>query len=367
MRNALKGEQEEFIKSLAQPDKRIIDSVFDVYLDQNYLFYVKADCRPADMDAKFFLHMIPADEKYPSELQPSRGFNRDSFKFSKRGFRVGRHGCATMRRLPHPVRYIRTGQYVRDEGILWEGEGWIDPHGVGEERPKFPVVAGTRIIDADFDVYLDGRHLVYHKAECGPADREAPFFLQVTPVDETILQRDRRRSESDNQDDFNNPCTIEQWLPPYAIRHIRTGQHIPGEGVLWEAEFTLDRAGASRGDERVVVPQRTIRSVFDVTLDGRRLIYRKAACRPADREAGFFLHVIPVDETDVQPWRVQHGFDNLDFRHPGAFNVDEFGCTMRRRVLSYPIRRLRTGQYIPDKGPLWEGEFAMAQHALGQD
>ena len=216
-------------------------------------------------------------------------------------------------------------------------------------------------------MYLDGRRLVYHKAECGPADGEAPFFLQVTPVDEDRLQRDRRQSGSDTQDDSNNLCTIERRLPPYAIRHIRTGQYVPGEGVLWEAAFTIDQAGASRGDERVAVPQRTVRSVFDVTLDGRRLIYHKAACRPADTEALFFLHVTPVDETALPPRRSQYGFENLDFSYPSKFRGNEFGCTRTRMLPPYAIRHIRTGQYVPGEGVLWEGEFAMTQDILGQD
>ena len=249
MSNALKGVQNEFIQLVAQSDKRIIASNFDVYLHRNDLFYVKADCRPVDMEARFFLHMIPVDEKDLGEPRRSLGFIRRSFNFAMRGFRIGRHGCATKTPLPYPVRYIRTGQYVPDKGRLWEGEGWIDPHSVGEERPKFSVAAGTRIIQSDFDVYLEGRELVYHKADCGPADRAASFFLHVTPVDETDLPRRRVEHGFDNQD-FRNPskfrvnefgCTRTVQLPTYAIRRIRTGQYIPGKDPLWEGEFATEQ------------------------------------------------------------------------------------------------------------------------------
>ncbi len=360
--------KDEFIKSATQPGTRIVNADFDVHLYQNTLFYLKEDCR-IKKKAPFFLHVIPVDEESLSESQRQRGFERRQLRYAPGlEFRIEGYGCVLQIPLPsYPVRYIRTGQYVRDEGILWEGEGWIDPHGVGEERPKFPVVAGTRIIDADFDVYLDGRHLVYHKAECGPADREAPFFLQASPVDETVLQRDRRQSESDTQGDFSNSCTIERWLPRYAIRHIRTGQYVPDEGVLWEAAFTLDQAGASRGDKGDAASRRTVRSVFDVTLDGRRLIYHKAACRPIDMEALFFLHATPVDETALPPKRVRYGFDKLDFSYPLRFRGDEFGCTRTRMLPPYAIRHIRTGQYSPGKGVLWEGEFAMEQDVLEQD
>ena len=364
MSNALKDVQDDRIQLAAQPNRRIIASNFDVYLYRNEFFYVKADCRRGDMEAPFFLHMIPVDERALPEHRRKRGFQ------TRRGrhvFSIGRHGCASRMKLPlHPIRYLRTGQYVPDEGRLWEGAAWIDPYSVGDRRPEFSVAAGKRIIQSAFDVYLDGKHLNYHKGECGPADREPSFFLHVTPIDETVLSRDREHDGFDKLD-FND-CTIERRLPAYAIRHIRTGQYVPGEGPLWEAEFTLDQAAVSGGgNDLTPAPQRIVRSVFDVALDGRRLIYRKAACRPADREARFFLHVTPVDETALHPKRARYGFENRDFRHSGNFQINEFGCTTKRRLPGYAIRRIRTGQYIPGKGPLWEGEFAMAQHALGQD
>ena len=357
--------KEDLIKSATRPDRRIITSDFDVYIHHNDLFYVKTDCRRGDLEAPFFLHMIPVDEQDLRDPQRSLGFNRQSFKFAERGFRLGRHGCATKRPLPSPVRYIQTGQYILDEGRLWEGEGWIAPPSVGEERPKFPVAGGKRIIRSDFDVYLDGRRLVYHKADCGPADRAAPFFLQVTPTDATVLPPDRGQAGFDSQD--INSCTIERQLPAYAIRSIRTGQFVPGEGQLWEAEFTPAQAGVRREEDRAAVPRRTVRSVFDVVLDGRRLIYRKAACRPADLQARFFLHVTPVDETDLPASRFLYGFDNLDFSSRLTFRVNEFGCTTRKRLPAYAIRHLRTGQYVPGHGSLWEGEFAMAQDASEPD
>ena len=352
--------KEKLIKWVTRPHRRIITSDFDVYLYRNDIFYVKEDCRRANLEAPFFLHMIPVDERALRVHRRSRGFERLLFDFAKRGFRIGRHGCATKTPLRFPIRYIRTGQYVPDEGRLWEGEGWIDPPSVEEEKPKFPVAAGPRIIRSDFDVYLDGRQLVYHKADCGPADRAAPFFLQVTPVDATVLPRDRRQAGFDSL--AMNSCTIERRLPAYAIRHIRTGQYAPDESPLWAGEFTFDQVIASGGRaESATAPQRIIRSVFDVTLDGRRLIYSKTACRAADWQARFFLHVTPVDVADLPISREGHGFDNLDFSSPSMFTVNEFGCTRKEMLPAYAIRSIRTGQYIPGKGRLWEGEFAMEE------
>ena len=354
-------------KVLTAPEKRIIRSVFDIYRDGQSLFYTKEDCSPADTEAKFFLHIIPVNLRDLPERKRQLGFMRRRFNFGSGSFETKRHTCVTSVNLPaYPVRYIRTGQYVPDEGRLWEGEGWIDPHSVGEERPEFPVTAGNRIIQSDFDVYLNGKRLVYHKADCGPADREPPFFLHVTPTDETVLSRDRVQYGYDSLD-FNNTCTIERELPAYAIQHIQTGQ-LTDEGRLWEASVAWDQVGVNGGgNERAAVPQRIVRSVFNVALDGRRLIYSKAECGPVDRQARFFLHVYPVDPADLPPERIQYRSDNLDFYFPSVFGVDEFGCTIATRLPAYPIRHIRTGQSVEDAQGnsvnLWEGEFSMDQGA----
>ena len=366
----LRDVKAEIGELVAAPDKRVIASDFDVYLDRNKLIYVKKDCTPTDMQAPFFLHVVPVETSDLVDGRVKRGFDhrhpppvprnflRRHFSFSRWGFRIEGYGCFAKVELPrYPIRYIRTGQYVPDAGRRWEGEAWIAPHGSGAERPALPAVAGERLIRADFDVYLNGRQLVYHKAQCGPADREPPFFLQVTPTDASVLPPDRRPAGVARLD--FGACTTERELPAYAIRHIRTGQYT-AEGRLWEVEFPLDPAG---GGERGGGSLRRVRSVFDVTLDGRRLLYHKAACRRADRAAPFFVHVTPVEVTALPPKRLPYGFENLDFQHPGAFSINEFGCTIARRLPAYAIRRIRTGQYIPSEGRLWEGEFTVVQTA----
>ena len=229
--------KEQLVESVIQSSRRIITSDFDIYHHRDHLFYVKADCRPARLDAPFFLYQVPVDERDLPESWRQKGFQLMKFTYAWFGFRVGKHGCAMKIPRPFPLRYLRTGQYIPNVVTLWEGEAWSDPHRGGQERPEFPALTGTRIIRADFDVYLKDRKLVYYKADCSPTDREASFFLQVTPTDATVLPRDRVRSGVDRLE-FNT-CTTERRLPAYAIRSIRTGQYVPGKGPLWEGEFTM--------------------------------------------------------------------------------------------------------------------------------
>ena len=103
--------------------------------------------------------------------------------------------------------------------------------------------------------------------------------------------------------------------------------------------------------------KRIIASDFDVYLDGNRLFYVKEDCRPVDTRAPFFLHVIPVDESDLPAHRYQYGFDNLDFRHP-RFQPDDKICGVIRSLPTYAVRSIRTGQYAPGTGRLWEANWS---------
>ena len=132
MRHSLEDLKAELRRLIASRDKRIIASVFDVYLDGNRLLYVKEECRPADMKARFFLHVIPVDESDLPERRRAYGFENRTF--SQGGMEIGDGRCVVQKRLPaYPVRQIRTGQFVfvKDaQGAyrnLWEGGFVMDP------------------------------------------------------------------------------------------------------------------------------------------------------------------------------------------------------------------------------------------------
>ena len=115
--------------------------------------------------------------------------------------------------------------------------------------------------------------------------------------------------------------------------------------------------------------KRIIASVFDVYLDRKRLLYVKEECRPADTKARFFLHVIPVDARDLPAPRRAYGFDNRNFSQ-GYWELDDRRCVVRGWLPAYPIRQIRTGQFVKDAQgayrTLWEGEFVMDPSAGGE-
>ena len=107
-----------------------------------------------------------------------------------------------------------------------------------------------------------------------------------------------------------------------------------------------------------------LRSVFDVYLVGKRLMYFRQPCRPDDNDAPFFLHVVPVDERDLPGGRRQHGFDNLDFRMEERVMAGG-RCTAVRRLPDYPVAEVRTGQFTGE-GRLWEGEVVVGPGGDGR-
>ncbi len=105
-----------------------------------------------------------------------------------------------------------------------------------------------------------------------------------------------------------------------------------------------------------------IRANFDVHLIGNQLIYVKEQCRPDDLAATFFLHVSPLDASDLPDQRQQHGFDNRDFTSNRIIRLGS-RCYAEIPLPQYDITEIRTGQYIRMNGGykhVWEGEFPFA-------
>lgn len=226
---------------------------------------------------------------------------------------------------------------------------------------------GKRILEADFDVYLNGSQLVYLKEECGPPDIQNPFFLHLIPVNgQDLLKHRTRRGFSKRFSSFGvnieldgDRCIIVKSLPPWPLRSIRTGQYVPGEGRLWAREYSLDQKKSGEAVMEVTLSgKRIIRSTYDVYLDGKTLTYFKERCRPTDQEATFFLQVTPVDDGVLAPDLRPRGFDTVYFNR----------CTTEVGLPLYDIRHIRTGQIVWNEGRLreeafftrlWEGAFTM--------
>ena len=108
----------------------VVDGVFDVYLRDGQLTYVKGDGCTAELTrAPFFLHVGPVSM---DALVPSRrehGFDAFSFDFHQRG-KASEGRCFMTVPLPgYAVSGIRTGQSAADGEIVWSGTAFL-----GNER-----------------------------------------------------------------------------------------------------------------------------------------------------------------------------------------------------------------------------------------
>ena len=106
-----------------------------------------------------------------------------------------------------------------------------------------------------------------------------------------------------------------------------------------------------------------IRSDWNVYLFENSLIYMKEQCSPDDAEPTFFAHLYPVDVNDLPGHRKQYGFDNLDFAFRDHRLSEGGACIARRELPDYAIAAIRTGQFVPGEGRIWEGSFDVVEPA----
>ena len=130
-----------------------------------------------------------------------------------------------------------------------------------------------------------------------------------------------------------------------------------------QAEAIRRKYAALELDEAPSPAERAPGARFDLYLRDGRLAYVKEDCTWTDFQDRFFLHVYPADARDLPAHRRKHGFDNLDF-FP---NFNETTCTTERRLPSYAIDRIRTGQFYKDGdggyNTLWEAELPVRMDA----
>ena len=97
-----------------------IRSNFNVYIDDSQMIYLKESCDADDRDLPFFLHVFPADEKDLPVGSEESGFDNLDFELMQRGGELDGLCFAAVDLPEYDVASIRTGQWVRGEGEVWE-------------------------------------------------------------------------------------------------------------------------------------------------------------------------------------------------------------------------------------------------------
>ena len=261
---------------------------------------------------------------------------------------------------------------LRRENLAAEGSPLLDAllKDANDEAPKRPA---EPLLRAGFDVYA-------------PASSGAPNRLVL--VNERCAHEDRviRGTFVPTNPDTNAPLTrrvLPRWygggcgavlaLPGWPLASVRIGQ-LPAEGGDWAMEVMFDAAGRVAGvmpappcwrwpscpsnpgvaalrdaHQRATDDRPVVKSVFDVYLTGRRLVYVRAPCRLADVEARFLLHLDPEDPGDLPVERAPHGFVNLDFAFAERGGMLGDVCVATVRLPEWPVREVRTGQFNPHR------------------
>ena len=240
-------------------------------------------------------------------------------------------------------------------------------------------LAAEPLFRSEFDLYLDGRTLIYVKESCRPQDTVQPFVLRAVPVDTGVLPAMHRRNGSEPLGfrfgnygvRFDGRCLIRRILPDFPLREIRVGRWLRETGYLMEAAIELPAAGTSvspfwRAHAEISAGERgapAAAGAFDLYLDAARteLTYHREPCRPAeDLRARFFLHLFPADPAALPADRRQSGFENRDFDYAehGVLLGDACVALVPLPAWERGIARVRTGQFVSGQGQLWSAETA---------
>ncbi len=211
------------------------------------------------------------------------------------------------------------------------------------------------IIRSRFDVYSSERRLIFVKEACRSEDIGRLIFLQIAGTGERganlYFAVPRARLTDDGR------CIVGLGLP-YDITRIRTGWHTSERDIwkdIWDKWFSFDVADLRSSYQQATAGKPIVSSRFDVYRHEDRLVYIKEQCMETDIEPPFFLHLIPVDKTDLPDHRKRYDFDNLDFDFNRHGFIADGQCVAWRALPDYRIARIRTGQFTAE-GQLWKGE-----------
>lgn len=242
--NGLKVLQ-EVRQSGIQPD---IESDFNVYLHEDSLVYAKSPCSDNDRDARFFLHVDPADlNDLPDERH---GYNFDNLDFTlmEHGLIID-GGCVAVVDLPkYRISDIRTGQLDENGERVWEGMFNVPAARALNLSQEIQQSGIQPEIESDFNVYLYDDKLIYVKSLCSDNDSDTRLFLHIDPEDLNDLPDERHGYNFDNLDftmmehglAIDGVCVAVVDLPEYRVSEIRTGQLDENGEKMWEGKIAVN-------------------------------------------------------------------------------------------------------------------------------
>ena len=331
-------------------------SFFELHHREDFLYYRRAACSAEDLEARFFLHFRAAG------AAGRRTVNRD-FDFREYGVVADGKCVARVPVPPGDFDLVSTGQWFPGEPPLWEAQWRLDL--VAALRAIRSGEIGPPALRGPFDLYLRGRELLYFKEPCAPEDVRPDFLLHL--FDHDRVGRGARRDFENRDFGFDGmgvvrggACLASVRLPDRRIASVRTGQWSSGQPASWTGVARVDFERHRAALDAIVSGQAgpsAARGTFDLYRDGRRLLYHREDCREEDVEADFFLDLHPSEVESLPLRRREEGFEDLHFPFSNHGVVLDGQCLLLVTVPDYRIRRLVTGQFVPDGGTLWQVEI----------
>ena len=100
---------------------------------------------------------------------------------------------------------------------------------------------------------------------------------------------------------------------------------------------------------------------FNLYRNGRQLTYHREPCAAGDTATRFFLHIDAVAPGDLPAWAQRRGYENRDFDFRRRGLIVDGQCIAVVELPDYPIDRVRTGQFEPGSGRVWEMELRLGE------
>ena len=117
-------------------------SLFQIFIHENRLVYLKIPCSAHELRNRFFLHITPVHTEDISQELRQFGFNVYDFNSFDEGVgsAVFEGGCLVARSLPeYEIKHIYTGQVIREESpdgeVIWKGPVWEGSYTFGAPSP----------------------------------------------------------------------------------------------------------------------------------------------------------------------------------------------------------------------------------------
>ena len=214
-------------------------------------------------------------------------------------------------------------------------------------------LSGKPVLQAEYDLYRQGRRLTFIKENCPADDRAGRFGVKVYRAGPGSPPG--RFPEGAADDFFSNygvqlggSCLAVIELPDYPVAHLVVGQYIGGTGsrAIWEAaqSFTLPGLGEMAAELGRSRWGATEGIGFELYRQGGQLIYYREGCVAGDTMARFFLHIIPENIGSLAAERQDYGFESRGFYFDRPGLRFDGQCLATVELPDYPIAGIRTGQ-----------------------